>query len=100
MRLRRRGTDGLSTHRWREMDSNFRFRVRCKRGLRRKSPASAAFAVDYLRLPSLTAPSTCQVGLFGCRRVTVGTGFIANPYYRFRPRLEIFGSSKLTALRQ
>jgi len=27
---------------WREMDSNFRFRVRCKRGLRRKSPASAA----------------------------------------------------------
>jgi hypothetical protein len=23
MRLRRRGTDGLSTHRWREMDSNF-----------------------------------------------------------------------------
>src|SRR6516164_4964343 len=30
------------TLRWREMDSNFRFRVRCKRGLRRKSPASAA----------------------------------------------------------
>ena len=28
--------------RWREMDSNFRFRVRCKRGLRRKSPASPA----------------------------------------------------------
>ena len=40
--LRRRGTDGLQTLRWREMDSNFRFRVRCKRGLRRKSPASAA----------------------------------------------------------
>jgi hypothetical protein len=32
----------LLTLRWREMDSNFRFRVRCKRGLRRKSPASAA----------------------------------------------------------
>jgi hypothetical protein len=30
------------TLRWREMDSNFRLRVRCKRGLRRKSPASAA----------------------------------------------------------
>jgi len=41
------------TLRWREMDSNFRFRVRCKRGLRRKSPASAAFAVEYLRLPSV-----------------------------------------------
>src|SRR4249920_3759569 len=27
-------------------------------------------------------------------------GFIANPYYRFRPRPEIFGSSKLYALRQ
>jgi hypothetical protein len=27
-------------------------------------------------------------------------GFIANPYYRFRPRLEIFGSSKLYALQQ
>jgi hypothetical protein len=27
-------------------------------------------------------------------------GFIANPYYRFRPRPEIFGSSKLCALRQ
>jgi hypothetical protein len=36
---------------WREMDSNFRFRVRCKRGLRRKSPASAACVVDYLGLP-------------------------------------------------
>jgi hypothetical protein len=36
---RRRGTDGLSTHRWRGMDSNFRFRVRCKRGLTLKSPA-------------------------------------------------------------
>jgi hypothetical protein len=35
------------------MDSNFWFRVRCKRSLRRKSPASAAFAVDYLRLPSV-----------------------------------------------
>ena len=32
----------LPTLRWREVDSNFRFRVRCKRGLRRKSPASAA----------------------------------------------------------
>ena len=30
------------TPRWREMDSNFRFRVRCKPGLRRKSSASAA----------------------------------------------------------
>ena len=28
---------------WREMDSNFRFRVRCRRGLRRKSTASAAY---------------------------------------------------------
>ena len=36
------GTDGSQTPRWREMDSNFRFRVRCKRGLGRKSPASAA----------------------------------------------------------
>jgi len=27
-------------------------------------------------------------------------GFIANPYYRFRPRPEIFVSSKLYALRQ
>ena len=27
MRLRRRGTDGLSTHRWREPDSNHRSRV-------------------------------------------------------------------------
>ena len=27
-------------------------------------------------------------------------GFIANPCYRFRPRPEIFGSSKLYALRQ
>ena len=25
MRVRRRGTDGLSTHRWREMDSNFQY---------------------------------------------------------------------------
>ena len=32
----------IASLRWREMDSNFRFRVRCKRGLRRKSPASAA----------------------------------------------------------
>ena len=30
------------TLRWRVMDSNFRFRVRCKRGIRRKSPASPA----------------------------------------------------------
>ena len=36
------GTDGSQTRRWREVDSNFRFRVRCKCGLRRKSPASAA----------------------------------------------------------
>ena len=32
----------IGTHCWREVDSNFPFRVRCKRGLRRKSPASAA----------------------------------------------------------
>jgi len=37
-----KGTESLLTLRWREMDLNFRFRVRCKRGLRRKSPASAA----------------------------------------------------------
>ena len=30
------------THRWRGMDSNFRFRVRCKRGLTQKSPALPA----------------------------------------------------------
>jgi hypothetical protein len=30
------------THRWSGMDSNFRFRARCKRGVRRKSPASTA----------------------------------------------------------
>jgi hypothetical protein len=34
------------TLRWREMDSNFRFRVRCKRGLTRKSPARLHAAVD------------------------------------------------------
>ena len=31
-----RGTQSLWTHRWREVDSNFRFRVRCKRRLKAK----------------------------------------------------------------
>jgi hypothetical protein len=42
LRSRRPGTESSQTRRWREVDSNFRFRVRCKRGLRRKSPAAAA----------------------------------------------------------
>ena len=49
------------TLRWREMDSNFRFRVRCKRGLRRKSPASAACSPSIIcgcrRWPSAKAQS-------------------------------------------
>ena len=51
----RSAADGLKvrmTPRWREMDSNFRFRGRWKRGLRRKSPASAA----------------CRRRFCGCRR--------------------------------
>src|SRR5215471_18359125 len=36
-RAKASGTESLQTLRWREMDSNFQFRVRCKRGLRRKS---------------------------------------------------------------
>jgi len=43
------------------MDSNFRFRVRCKRGLRRKSPASAACSPSIIcgcrRWPSAKAQS-------------------------------------------
>ena len=37
----RRNTQVRLTHRWREVDSNLRFRMQSKRGLRRKSPASA-----------------------------------------------------------
>ena len=47
-----------------------------------------------------SAPSTCQIGLVGCRRLAVGIGFIANPCHRFRPRSGIFGSWKLYARRQ
>jgi hypothetical protein len=61
MGLRRLGTKSSQTLRWREMDSNFRFRVRCKRGLRRKSPASAAcgrrFCGCRRRWPSAQAQS-------------------------------------------
>jgi hypothetical protein len=39
--------------RWREMDSNFRFRERYKRGLGPKSSLRLHAAVDYLRLPLL-----------------------------------------------
>ena len=46
------------------------------------------------------APSTCQVGLAGCRCWQWALGFIANPHCRFRPRLGIFGSWKLYAGRQ
>ena len=38
----RRNTEVRLTLCWREMDSNFRFRVRCKRGLTQKSPALPA----------------------------------------------------------
>jgi hypothetical protein len=48
----------------------------------------------------VVAPSTYQVGLVGCRRLAVGIGFIASPCNRFRPRLGMFGSGKLYALRQ
>ena len=37
------------------------------------------------------APSTCQVGLAGCRCWQWALGFIANPHCRFRPRLGIPG---------
>ena len=41
MRLRHRGTDGLSTHRWREMNSNFRFRGRQAKSRRMRYGFSA-----------------------------------------------------------
>src|SRR5205814_10168581 len=41
------------------------------------------------------APSTCQVGSAGCRRLAGRCRFIANPCYRFPPRPGIFGSWKL-----
>ena len=48
------GTEGPQTLRWREMDSNFRFRVPCKG----RKAIIAGFgcmppSVDYLRLPSV-----------------------------------------------
>ena len=48
----------------------------------------------------MRAPSTCQVGLVGCRRLAVGIGFIANPCNRLRPRSRISGSWKFYARRQ
>jgi len=45
------------------MDSNFRFRVRCKRGLRRKSPLRLHAAVDHLRLPSVAISSGAKRNL-------------------------------------
>jgi hypothetical protein len=41
------------------------------------------------------APSTCQVGLAGCRRLAVGIGLIANPCIRFPPRSGILGPGTL-----
>src|SRR6516165_12533148 len=58
-------------------------------------PESTAVA-DY---GNRRAPSTCQVGLVGCRRLAMGIGFIADPCNRFRPRLGIFESWKLYARR-
>ena len=46
------------------------------------------------------APSTCRVWLSDAGDRQWALGFIANPYYRFRPRPGIFGSWKLYALRQ
>ena len=51
------------TLRWREMDSNFRFRVRCKRGLRRKSPASAVYRRRSSALPSAAISSGARRNL-------------------------------------
>src|SRR6516225_2094086 len=48
----------LVTLRRRKVDSNFRFRVRCKCGLRRKSPASAACS----RRSSVAAVGGHQLG--------------------------------------
>ena len=53
--------------RWRETDSNFRFRVRCKPGLRRRSPASAV----------------CRRRLSGAAGPTRDKGSV--PRFRFAP---------------
>src|SRR5262249_48313820 len=45
------------------MDSNFRFRVRCQRFLRRKSPLRLHAAVDHLRLPSVAISSGAKRNL-------------------------------------
>ena len=53
MRLRRRGTDGLSTHRWRGVDSNFRFRDALSGADVNRSRAADDFATIRARMKEL-----------------------------------------------